>query len=85
MKITSISLPDDLAEWIDAECKNGSCGSTSDYLCGLARRQRDQVSARLASQKQLAIGIDSGISPRSYDEIIEEARRKAEALGFIHE
>jgi antitoxin ParD1/3/4 len=72
-----LSLPDPLGTWAEEQAANNNFDNLSDYVESLLlKEQRDQES--LAEFEQLVQeGEDSGISDRSMDEILDEARQLA--------
>ncbi len=78
MATMNISLPDPMKAWVENQTRDGRYSNSSDYVRDLIRR--DQIKAEKIAHWQRLIdeGYASGISDRSFDEIIAEARTKAE-------
>ena len=79
MATMTISLPDPMKEWIEAQIREGDYASTSDYVRDLVRRdklrrehQRELTLEDL--QKKIADSRASGISTRSVEDILAEAK-----------
>ncbi len=72
-----IALPDGLRDWCEAQVRAGRYATTDEYLGELIRRDQ----AVRAGDLQAAIdeGLASGISPRTLDDILAEARERATA------
>ena len=88
MATMTVSLPDPLKDWIEAQIKQGDYASVSDYVRDLVRRDRDRREQELTLdelRKKLAASRDSGISNRTVDEIFAEAREIAKGRGLLHE
>ncbi len=88
MATMTVSLPDPLKDWIEAQIRHGDYASVSDYVRDLVRRDRDRREQELTMdelRKKLADSRDSGISNRTVDEIFAEAREIAKARGILHE
>lgn len=85
MGTMNISLPDETKAWIEAETAQGSYGSASDYFRELVRRDRERKAAIAWLRKEVDIGLQSGISSRTIDEIFAEARRVAAAEGLLRD
>jgi antitoxin ParD1/3/4 len=49
----------------------------SDYVRDLIRRDQERVQALAELQRLITEGIESGVSDRSMDEVLELAREKA--------
>ena len=85
MATMTVSLPDPMKEWIEAQISRGDYASTSDYVRDLVRRDRARREQELTLdelRKKLADSRSSGESSRSVDEIFAEAREIARARGL---
>ncbi len=81
MATMNISLPDPMKEWVEAQTETGRYANSSDYVRDLIRRDQERTEKIAALQKLITEGIESGMSERTMDEIFEDARRQAIALG----
>ncbi|HEY5796323.1 MAG TPA: type II toxin-antitoxin system ParD family antitoxin [Bosea sp. (in: a-proteobacteria)] len=81
MATMTISLPDPMKEWIEAQIRQGEYASTSDYVRDLVRRDRERRShpeLTLADlQRIVAESRASGTSDRTVADISADARRAA--------
>ena len=77
MATMNVSLPDPMKEWVNAQAETGRYGNASDYVRDLIRRDQDRHDKTAELQRLVTEGIESGISSRSMDEILEAARLKA--------
>ena len=77
MATMNVSLPDPMKEWVNAQAEAGRYGNASDYVRDLIRRDQDRHNKTAELQRLVTEGIESGISRRSMDEILEAARLKA--------
>jgi antitoxin ParD1/3/4 len=73
MATVSISLPDEMKEWLDERLKNSRYATADDYVRDLIRRDHDK---RAALVEALIEGEESGTSDRSVREIAGAARSK---------
>lgn len=73
MATVTVSVPDQLKDWIDDRVKNGRYSTVSDYVRELIRRDQEQ---REALVNALIEGEQSGISKRTVLEIAAEAKSK---------
>jgi antitoxin ParD1/3/4 len=73
MATVSLSLPDEMKEWLDERVKNSRYATASDYVRDLIRRDHDE---RAALVRALVEGEQSGTSQRSVREIAAAARLK---------
>ena len=73
----NISVPDRMKDWCEAQVRDGRYATASDYVRDLIRRDQDRQAGVTALQAAIDEGLASGISPRSLDEILAEARTRA--------
>lgn len=88
MATMTVSLPDQMKEWIEAQIRKGEYASTSDYVRDLVRRDRAQRGQELSIEELRQIVIASkasGIGTRSMEELFAEAERIASARGKARE
>ena len=87
MATMTVSLPDPMKDWIEAQIRHGDYASVSDYVRDLVRRDRDRREQELTMdelRQKLAASKESGISTRTVDEIFAEAQEIAKARGIKH-
>ena len=77
MATMNISLPDQMKQWVEAQAEDGRYSNSSDYVRDLIRRDQVRREKIAAMDDMIAEGLASGISERSFDEIIAEARLRA--------
>ncbi len=75
----NVSVPDPMKDWCEAQVRQGRYSTTSDYVRDLIRRDQDSQAGVKALQAAIDEGLASGASPRSIDQILTEARTRAEA------
>lgn len=89
MATMTISLPDPMKDWIEAQIKDGEYASTSDYVRDLVRRDRERRQHPELTLDDLRRIVDesraSGISPRKVPEILARAKKHAQASGPLNE
>ncbi len=88
MATMTVSLPDPMKDWIEAQISRGEYASASDYVRDLVRRDRERREPELTIddlRKLVADAKASGISNRSVDEIFNEALKTARARGLLNE
>lgn len=84
MATINVSIPDPLRDWIDAQVvPTGQYKDDSDYIRDLIQRDLEEKDRIQIIQKAIDEGIQSGVSERSFDEIIAEARTKAKAKNDL--
>jgi len=87
MATMTVSLPDPMKDWIEAQIRHGDYASVSDYVRDLVRRDRDRREQELTMdelRQKLAASKDSGISTRTVEEIFAEAQEIAKGRGIKH-
>ena len=89
MATMTISLPDPMKDWIETRIKQGEYASASDYVRDLVRRDRSQMERPELTIEDLRRIVDesrlSGVSNKTFDDIIAEGDRIAKARGFFRE
>lgn len=78
MATMNVSLPDPMKEWVEAQARTGRYSNASDYVRDLIRRDQERSDKIAAMQRFVDEGLASGISDRSMDEILADARMRAE-------
>lgn len=77
MATMNVSLPEPLKAWAESRAKTGRYANASDYVRDLIRRDIERSSKIEALQAMITKGLASGVSDRSLDEILAEARKRA--------
>jgi len=88
MATMTVSLPDPMKDWIEAQISQGDYASTSDYVRDLVRRDRARREQELtldALRQKLAASRNSGEGSRSVNDIFAEAQDIARARGLLHD
>ena len=78
MATMTVSLPDQMKDWIEALTQNGEYASSSDYVRDLVRRDRERRGQDLTLEDLRNLVADAragGISPRTVDDIFAEAKQ----------
>ena len=77
MATISVSVPDELKEYIDQRVARGDYGSAEEYLAEKAREDRDRYEVqRQALRQKVLDGMNSGPGV-AWSEIRDEARSSA--------
>ena len=77
MATMNVSLPDPMKDWVEAQARTGRYSNASDYVRDLIRRDQERAAKLAELQRLITEGIESGVSGRSMDEILEAARQEA--------
>ena len=89
MATMTISLPDAMKDWIEAQIKQGEYASTSDYVRDLVRRDRERRSQPDLTIEDLRRIVEevraSGVSDKSVSDILAKAKKQAKADGLLNE
>jgi len=67
----SITVTEQQNDWIKNRIVNGDYGNDSEYLRDLIRKDKSENVKLLKLQEAVQVGLDSGISERTFDEIIQ--------------
>jgi antitoxin ParD1/3/4 len=74
MATMNISLPEQMKSWVEAQSEDGKYSNSSDFVRDLIRREQVRKEKIANVQTLLTEGIESGISDRTVDEIIQEVQ-----------
>lgn len=88
MATMTVSLPDPMKEWVEAQITNGSYSSSSDYVRDLIRRDRERRTQEITIDelRELVAGAKaSGVGIRSVDDIFTQAKEIARVRGPLRE
>ena len=84
MSRLTISMPDQMSEWVEAQISAGRYGNVSEYFRDLVRR--DQERRESATQELRALierAEASSVSDRSLPGVLEAAREEARQKGLL--
>ena len=81
MPTMNVSLPEGLKEIVEARIASGRYASASDYVRDLIRQDEESARKRDEIQQLVDEGRESGMSERSFREIIAAARTQALRRG----
>lgn len=84
MATMTVSLPDPMKDWIEAQIRAGDYASSSDYVRDLIRRDRERKDRLNALRKMIDDAEASGVSARTVEEIFAEARSRAKDQGLVN-
>ncbi|MEA1052198.1 type II toxin-antitoxin system ParD family antitoxin [Lamprobacter modestohalophilus] len=77
MTTMNIVLPDPMKHWVEAQTRNGRYSNASDYVRDLIRRDQERAAKQAELQALISEGLESGVSNRSMDEVLDAARAAA--------
>lgn len=88
MATMTVSLPDQMKDWIETQIRKGEYASTSDYVRDLVRRDRARRGKEFTLDELRQLVADSkasGVGTRSMDDIFAQAEEIAIARGLGRE
>jgi len=89
MTTMNIVLPDPMKHWVEDQTRSGRYSNASDYVHDLIRRDQERVAKQAELQALISEGLESGVSNRSMEEVLDAARAAAKrghenCLGSKH-
>jgi antitoxin ParD1/3/4 len=81
MATMNVSLPDAMKRWVEAQAETGRYSNASDVVRDLIRREQERAEKVAHMQRLITEAVESGISERSVEEIVADARRRFAAGG----
>jgi antitoxin ParD1/3/4 len=86
MSRLTISMPDQMSAWVEAQVQAGRYGNVSEYFRDLVRRDQDRrTEAERALQDLIDRAEASGVSDRTLPEILDAAREEARRKGLLRD
>ena len=83
MATMNISLPDPMKRWVESRAGTGRYSNASDYVRDLIRRDQERAEKIAAIQHLVDEAEASGISNKSMQDLLVEARRGADAKDAL--
>jgi antitoxin ParD1/3/4 len=72
----TISMPEEMDDFIDARVKSGQYGNDSEYIRDLVRGDQQRLATIARFQKLIDEGLASGVSNATIADIRREAKRR---------
>lgn len=86
MSRLTISMPDQMNEWVESQITTGRYGNVSEYFRDLVRRDQERREAAVAELRTMLERAEaSGVSDRAFQDILEAARREARHMGLLRD
>jgi antitoxin ParD1/3/4 len=76
MATMNVSLPDAMKRWVEEQAASGRYSNASDVVRDLIRREQTRADKIAHMQRLIDEARASGISERSMDDILADARRR---------
>ena len=84
MSRLTISMPDQMNDWVEAQISAGRYGNVSEYFRDLVRRDQERRESAIGELRTILDRAEqSGISDRSMSEVLEAARQEARQKGLL--
>ncbi len=83
MATMNVSLPDPMKAWVESRTQDGRYSNASDYVRDLIRRDQDRQQAIAELQQIVDDAQASGVSDRSFPDILDAAQREARQKGLL--
>ena len=84
MSRLTISMPEQMNEWVEAQVSAGRYGNVSEYFRDLVRRDQERREQAILELRGLIDRAEaSGISGRSLGEVMEAAKAEARQKGLL--
>ncbi|WP_066521616.1 type II toxin-antitoxin system ParD family antitoxin [Sphingobium cloacae] len=78
MATMNVSLPDAMKQWVEGQAATGRYNNAKDYVRDLIRRDQERREKIVTMQNMVDKALASGVSSRSMDDVIKEARCRAD-------
>jgi antitoxin ParD1/3/4 len=80
----TISMPDQMNDWVEAQVSAGRYGNVSEYFRDLVRRDQERRDTAINELRVLLGRAEaSGVSKRSLSEILDAACEEARQKGLL--
>ena len=84
MSRLTISMPDQMNDWVEAQVSAGRYGNVSEYFRDLVRRDQERRDTAINELRVMLERAEaSGVSKRSLSEILDAAREEARKKGLL--
>lgn len=82
----TISMPDQMSAYVDAQIAEGRYGNVSEFFRDLVRRDQERRTEAVAQLKALLTKAEaSGVGDRSMEDLISAARSEARRNGLLRD
>ncbi len=79
----SISMTDNMETYIHQQVQAGDFNNVSEYFRDLVRRDQENKDKFNVLKKMIQEGLDSGVSPRTPQQIMEDVKARLKADGQL--
>lgn len=86
MSRLTISMPDQMNEWVEAQVATGRYGNVSEYFRDLVRRDQERRENALTELRGMLDRAEaSGTSKHALGDVLEAARQEARQKGLLRD
>lgn len=86
MSRLTISMPDPMNDWVEAQVSTGRYGNVSEYFRDLVRRDQERREGAINELRALMEQAEAGgVSTRSVADVLHAARREARQKGLLND
>lgn len=86
MSRLTISMPEQMNAWVEAQVQTGRYGNVSEYFRDLVRRDQERRESAIAELRSMLDRAEqSGTSDRSLPDILDAARAEARHKGLLRD
>ena len=72
----TISIPDEMSEYVASRVATGEYGDISDYFCSLVQIEQQRLNATDELERMLEEGESSGVSELSVRDVWDQAEKR---------
>ena len=84
MSQITISMPEQINEWVQTQVGTGHYADAEEYLHALVQRDRERKEQAMQELRRIIEKAEaSGVSKRTLPEIRERTRQKARRMGLL--
>ncbi|HAN28003.1 MAG TPA: type II toxin-antitoxin system ParD family antitoxin [Haliea salexigens] len=84
MSRLTISMPDQMNDWVEAQISAGRYGNVSEYFRDLVRRDQELRESAIGELRTILDRAEqNGISDRSLSDVLDAARQEARQKGLL--
>ena len=84
MSRVTISMPDQMSDWVDAQVAGGRYGNVSEYFRDLVRHDQERREGALAELRaMISIAEQSGVSGRPLSDLMTQVEDRLRSDGRL--
>lgn len=83
MATMNVSVTDKMRAWVEAQVADGRYATASDCVRDLIRVKMEAEEKLAKLRVMIQEGIDSGVSERSWEELLDEMKQRAAGMRAV--